>query len=120
MLKHSGIDTNPCGIETLRSRLHAEQSKYVGGPRIADIAVAEAMAYAEKPHVDRALGYIATAQQIAADLARPDFTPYAQQRRYILQARIDNAGREALNAVILAELAASQAQLTARASGDST
>lgn len=104
--KHGSFDTNSCSIETLRFRLHAEHRQYISGPRIADIGLAWDMAHAEKPYIDTALEHIAIAQQAALDSAKTDDSPYAQIRKYVFRARIENANREALNAVILAEHAA--------------
>lgn len=68
------------------------------------------MAHAEKPHIDTALEHIASARQAAEESAQIDDSPYAQIRKYVLRMRTESANREALNAVILAEHAATHIQ----------
>jgi hypothetical protein len=106
-MENFGIDaTSAYSLEVLRGRLHAYNPNYVEGERIADRALAEEMAYAEKPFIDQAIAQIALTQHYEKELVIKDDTPYASIRRNLLHNRIENSGREACKFILRAEKAA--------------
>lgn len=58
-----GGNDSPFSVETARTIIHeGGRYAYLGHGLVLDVQLAEAMAYAEKEHIEKAIGFLATAK----------------------------------------------------------